>query len=81
MCVAISIRPRIGLIFLLRWPVADGLFNDIISSADAWQLVIDSDESSKSEGDIDVELRPTTSARRVKALIEQVTGQPTHSVH
>ena len=47
---------------------------DIISASDAW-LIADEDE--EEDGDArpaDRELRPTNSARRVKALVEQVTG-------
>lgn len=45
--------------------------NEIISSSDAWVISEDlTDEEINSSG-----LRPTISARQVKALIEQLTGQ------
>lgn len=52
--------------------VADGVLNDIVSSADAWQLVDDGDTVGSETGGF--EMRPTISARRVKTLIEQITG-------
>ncbi|TBU64736.1 RINT-1 family protein [Dichomitus squalens] len=48
---------------------------EIISAPDAW-LVADDDEEDEGESRaIDRELRPTNSARRVKALVEQVTDR------
>lgn len=44
----------------------------IISAQDAWLIADDSSEDE--EFAIDRELKPTNSARRVKALVEQVTG-------
>jgi hypothetical protein len=52
--------------------VADGVLNDIVSSADAWQLVDDGDTAGSENSEI--EMRPTVSARRVKTLIEQITS-------
>jgi len=49
--------------------VAEDHYNDIINSPDAWMIA---DEVRDEEAVLD--LRPTNSARRVKALIEQVTG-------
>lgn len=50
--------------------VAEGQMNDIISSVDAWTISEDMpDEEVSSSG-----LKPTVSARQVKALIEQLTG-------
>lgn len=50
--------------------VAEDQYNDIISAPDAWLIV---DEESEGVGG-ERELRPTNSARRIKALVEQVTG-------
>ena len=47
-------------------------YMDIISAADAWQIADENVEDE--ETIIDKELKPTNSARRVKALVEQVTG-------
>ena len=47
-------------------------YMEIISAPDAWQIA-DDDPNDEDEG-IDKELKPTNSARRVKALVEQVTG-------
>ena len=46
---------------------------DIISAADAWLIAEDAPEE-EDEIPVDRELKPTNSARRVKALVEQVTG-------
>jgi len=52
--------------------VAEGQLHEIISSSDAWTI---SDEASDADGGLaEDDLKPTTSARQVKALIEQVTG-------
>ncbi|WWD15898.1 hypothetical protein CI109_100322 [Kwoniella shandongensis] len=48
---------------------ADSQFNEIISSSDAWTI---SDEVPEGEEGQASGLRPTISARRVKALIEQI---------
>lgn len=53
--------------------VADDIFNDIISASDAWSIPDDSDGHHHEEYEDD-EIRPTNSARRLRALIEQVTG-------
>ena len=45
---------------------------EIISAQDAWLIADDTTEDEESP--IDRELRPTNSARRVKALVEQATG-------
>lgn len=51
--------------------VAENQMNEIISSSEAWTISEDlTDEEIASSG-----LRPTVSARQVKALIEQLTGQ------
>ena len=50
--------------------VAEDQYNDIISASDAWHLSDDADEETMNEKDV----RSTNSARRVKALIEQITG-------
>ncbi len=52
--------------------VAMDQYMEIISAQDAW-LIID-DTGDDDESVIDRELKPTNSARRVKALVEQVTG-------
>ena len=51
--------------------VAENQMQEIISSSDAWTISEDlTDEEITSSG-----LKPTVSARQVKALIEQLTGQ------
>ena len=52
--------------------VALDQYMEIISSSDAWLVADDSaDDTIVAERD----LRPTNSARRIKALVEQITGQ------
>lgn len=51
--------------------VAEDQYNEIISSPDAWQVTDDGEEGIS---DADLDVKPTNSARRVKALIEQITG-------
>jgi hypothetical protein len=68
----IRVRKASLILRLLVTPVADGIFNDIMYSPDAWQVV--TDEGDSRQIDEAVELRPTTSSRKVKSLIEQVTG-------
>lgn len=46
---------------------------DIITGSDAWVIAEDAPEDDEEEA-VDHELKPTNSARRVKALVEQVTG-------
>ncbi|THH05559.1 hypothetical protein EW145_g4700 [Phellinidium pouzarii] len=50
---------------------AEDQYNDIIISSDAWQIPDDATEDAMNEQ----EVRPTNSARRVKALIEQITDR------
>lgn len=57
--------------------VVENQYNDIISSPDAWQIADDGSE----DVDADKEMRPTISARRVKALIEQITGTGINTCH
>ncbi|TDL28873.1 hypothetical protein BD410DRAFT_712399 [Rickenella mellea] len=47
---------------------AEDQYNEIISAPDAWQITERTDDEDTTE-----ELRPTTSARRFKAIIEQIT--------
>lgn len=54
--------------------VAMDQYIEIISAADAWLIADETVEDE--EGVVDRELKPTNSARRVKALVEQVTGKP-----
>lgn len=58
--------------------VATDQYMEIISSQDAWLIAEDSTEAEE-ESPIDRELKPTNSARRVKALVEQVTGGCTNA--
>lgn len=51
---------------------------ETISAEDAWLIADDNTENE--EFSIDRELKPTNSARRIKALVEQVTG-PCCSLH
>lgn len=48
---------------------------EIISASDAWLIADDDGEDENDNRAVDHELRPTNSARRVKALVEQVTGR------
>jgi hypothetical protein len=50
--------------------VAEDQYEEIVGAPDAWMLVDDAGD----EGASDAGLRPTNSARRVKLLVEQVTG-------
>ena len=60
-------------IFRSSLVVALDQYMQIISAQDAW-LIADDSEDADEESSIDRELKPTNSARRVKALVEQVTG-------
>ena len=51
--------------------VAEDQYNEIISAIDAW-VIADDDQD---EDGVQRELRSTNSARRIKALVEQVTGE------
>lgn len=51
--------------------VAEDQYNEIISASDAWLIADEGSEDLNSER----ELRTTNSARRVKALVEQVTDR------
>lgn len=51
--------------------VAEDQYNEIIGAPDAWLIA---DDDGNEDRSIDPELRPTNSARRIKALVEQVTG-------
>ena len=55
--------------------VAMDQYFEIISATDAWLIADDDGEEDSDSRTIDRELRPTNSARRVKALVEQVTGK------
>ena len=48
-------------------------YMEIISDTDAWVIAQDAPQDDEEEV-MDPELKPTISARRVKALVEQVTG-------
>ena len=48
--------------------VAEDQYHDIISAADAWQIADDDGEEGPREH------KGTNAARRVKALVEQITG-------
>lgn len=50
--------------------VTERQYEEIMNTPDAWQIVDDEGE----QGAQDRELRPTNSARRIKVLVEQVTG-------
>lgn len=54
----------------LIWVVGETQLNDIISSSEAWTISEDLTEDEIST----TGLKPTVSARQVKALIEQITG-------
>ena len=53
--------------------VAEDQYHDIISAADAWQIEDDDSEEGAREH------KGTNAARRVKALVEQITGLRTSS--
>lgn len=53
--------------------VADDQYHEIISASDAW-AVADDDRHESNHSSQDTTLKATTSARRIKALVEQVTG-------
>lgn len=55
---------------LTNLPVTEGQYEEIIDAPDAWQIVDDEGEQAAQ----DRELRPTISARRIKVLVEQITG-------
>jgi hypothetical protein len=50
--------------------VVDDQYNEIISSSDAWLVA-----EEVSGDDALHDLKPTNSSRRIKSLVEQVTGQ------
>lgn len=62
---------------LIPYAVAMNQYMDIISTSDAW-LIANDDGNDDEATAIDRELKPTNSARRVKALVEQVTGEVAH---
>ena len=50
-------------------------YMDIITASDAW-LIADDNDSQEDGAHVTIsDLKPTNSARRVKALVEQVTGR------
>ena len=50
-------------------------YMDIITASDAW-LIADDNNSQEDGAHVTIsDLKPTNSARRVKALVEQVTGR------
>jgi hypothetical protein len=51
-------------------PVVEGQYQDLIHSSDAWEISDDAEGSPQATA-----LRSTNSARRIKALFEQVTGK------
>ncbi|KAK4688656.1 RAD50-interacting protein 1, partial [Tremellales sp. Uapishka_1] len=51
---------------------AEGQLNEIISAIDAWDI---SDDLSEEEGSQNFGLKPSNSARQVKALVEQITDR------
>jgi RAD50-interacting protein 1 len=63
------------LVVLMFFKVALDQYNEIISSADAWAIADDEIPSDESGGALSRELKPTVSARRLKALVEQVTDR------
>lgn len=71
-CEWSSLIPRVEISYVSL--VAEAQYDDLIHSLDAWQFVDDgaqSDDNPAATSD----LRPTNSARRVKALIEQITDR------
>jgi hypothetical protein len=63
-----NFRSRLTLYILA---VAEDQYHEIISAPDAWLVADDASEDASAE----CELRSTNSARRIKALVEQVTGE------
>lgn len=50
-------------------PVADNQYNEIINAPDAWSISEDVESHNLSR-----DVKPSVSSRRIKAIIEQVTG-------
>ena len=59
------------VISVIGFPVALDQYHASLTSGDPWRMADDQGNESTQEQD----LRPTNSARRIEALIEQVTGQ------
>lgn len=47
----------------------DSQYNEVIATADAWSIADQTEEDDHS-----TDVKPTVSSRKVKSLIEQVTG-------
>ena len=58
-------------LYLISFVVAEDQYQEIISAPDAWLVADEASEDTNSG----LELRSTNSARRIKALVEQVTGE------
>jgi hypothetical protein len=58
-----------------RHSVAEDQYHEIISAVDAWLVVDDDGDGDLTDGP---ESKSTSSARRIKQLVEQITGRPFH---
>lgn len=56
-------------------------YMDIISASDAWLIADDNDSEQDGPHVAISDFKPTNSARRVKALVEQVTGNVLGALH
>ena len=68
-----SFQLRLRAYILTYRTVVDDQYHEIISASDAWVIVDDGGHES-TYTPRDTALKATTSARRIKALVEQVTG-------
>ena len=71
---------RLNVAHTFTREVAMDQYYDIISASDAWLIADDDSEEEGASRSTDRGLRPTNSARRIKSLVEQVTGAGFHSV-
>jgi len=71
-CTRVSVRKTKSNYWLT---VAEDQYHEIISAPDAWVIVDDSNDSDEYKHSRSVvEIKATNSSRRIKALVEQVTG-------
>lgn len=67
-----SVARTITVVFELSFIVAEDQYHEIIAANDAWQIADDDAEGISAHSR---EFKSTNSARRIKALVEQVTGR------
>ena len=61
-------------VWLTLGVVANNQLNEIISSADAWDITEEISSDDDDAGTAVAGMKPTVSSRQIKALIEQITG-------